>query len=177
MKESNVEVRKTKDKGKGLFSRKKLKKGELIFSVDLSNEKSHSKEEIENNPDLQSDHCDYIGNNKYVISFHPYSYMNHSCNPNVLIDHKSMTKSEFYAMKDIDKGNELKYDYGANALSGFDKDSGGWKKMKCNCESENCRKIIYSDFFKLPKELQKRYWKYLPPKIKKKHKNKFERLK
>jgi len=166
-------VEKTDKKGKGLFASKDIKKGELIFSVDLSKEKSYSRNEINNNPKLQSDHCDYIGNNNYVVSFHPYSYMNHSCNPNILIDHKSMTKSDFYAMKDIWEGEELNYDYGANALEGFNKNK-PWEKMKCNCGSKNCRKIIYSDFFKLPKNLQKKYYKYLPQKIKKKYNHKLK---
>lgn len=157
-------AKKAGKKGKGLFATKNIKKKELILKVDLSKQKTYSRKEIDENPKLQSNHCDYIGRGKYVISFHPYSYMNHSCNPNVIVKHKSMAKSEFYAMRDIKKGEELTYDYGANALDAFDNPA--WKRFKCNCKSKKCRKWIYSDFFKLPKKLQKFYWSGLPPSIK-----------
>ena len=161
----NIIIKKTGKKGKGVFANKNFKKGELVMKVDLSKEKSYSRKEVDKNPKLQSEHCDYVGRGRYVISFHPYSYINHSCNPNLLIKHKTMAKSAIYAMGNIKKGEELTYDYGANALDSFDNPS--WKSMKCNCSTKNCRKMIYSSFFKLPKYLQKKYYRNLPPSIKK----------
>ncbi|MBW3002074.1 SET domain-containing protein-lysine N-methyltransferase [Candidatus Woesearchaeota archaeon] len=161
-------IKKAGKKGKGLFATKSIKKGEMILKVDLSKQKAYSRKDIDENLTLQSDHCDYVGRGKYVISFHPYSFMNHSCDPNVIVKHKSMAKSEFYAMRDIEKGEELTYDYGANALYAFDNPA--WNKFKCSCKSKNCRKWIYSNFFKLPKSLQKRYWHGLPLSIRKRFK-------
>ena len=56
--------------------------------------------------------------------------INHSCNPNceVLEDNKQLW---IFAMKDIEKNDELTYDYGFS----FDKD---YKQYVCNCGSENC---------------------------------------
>ena len=161
-------IKKAGKKGKGLFATKNIKKGELILKADISKQKSYSRKEIDSNPKLQAEHCDYAGKGRYVISFHPYSFMNHSCDPNVFVKHKSMTKSEFYAMKDIKKGEELTYDYGANALDAFDNPT--WKRFKCACRSKKCRKWIYSDFFKLSKQLQKRYWLGLPLSIRRRFK-------
>ena len=66
-------------------------------------------------------------------------------------------------MKDIRKGQEIFFDYSISAIpighpihgSNF-----SWK-MKCQCKSKNCRKIVEGDFFKLPKELQIKYLPYL----------------
>ncbi|MCK4670229.1 MAG: SET domain-containing protein [Nanoarchaeota archaeon] len=165
-------IKKTKTKGKGLYANKNFKKDELVLKVDLSRLKSFTLKQMQKDPKLQSDHCDYIGNRRFVISYHLYSYMNHSCNPNVYIKHSSMKKMEFYAMRNIKKGEELTYDYGANALEGFDKI--GWESFKCTCGSKKCRKTIYSNFFKLSKKLQKKYFKYLPQSLKRKYRGRIE---
>jgi SET domain-containing protein len=161
-------VKRAGGKGNGLFAYRDITKGRKIFDVDLSKKKSYSEKEIAKNPKLQSNHCDYFGRGRYVISFHPYSYMNHSCNPNILVKHMSIARSTFVAMRDIKKGEELTYDYGTNAMDQFDKD--GWT-LDCKCGNENCRKKIPGDFFKQPKEIQRRYFKYLPPSLKRKYKN------
>ena len=118
---------------------------------------------------IDSEHCDYAGRGRYVISFHPYSYINNSCNPNILVKHKTIAKSSFYAMRDIKKEEELTYEYGANALDQIGKST--WV-MKCRCGSKNCRKKIPGDFFKQPIAIQKKYFKYLPASIKRKYKSK-----
>jgi SET domain-containing protein len=160
-------------KGKGLFANRNIRKGESIMRVDLSKDKSYTREQIDSNPKLQSDHCDYVGRGRYTISFHPYSYMNHSCNPNVLVKHKSITKSNFIALRDIREGEELTYDYGVNAMDQFEKEL--WS-FKCHCGSKNCRKKISGCFFKQPLEIQKFYWKYLPLSIRKKYASKLKRV-
>ncbi len=172
----DVQVRKTAI-GKGLFVKKAFGKGELIFKVDLTKLKVYTAKEISDNQKLQSDHCDYVGRGNYVISFHPYSYINHSCNPNVLVKHHSIAKSSFIAMQDIKKGEELTYDYGVNALDQIGKGTyvtKGKRVMKCKCRSENCRLKIWADFFKQPIEIQRKYYACLPPQIRRKYKNKFK---
>jgi len=161
-------VKNTNDKGKGLFSSCDIKKGTKIFSIDLSKKKSYSQKEISQNPKMQSDHWDYIGRKRYVISFHPYSYMNHSCDPNTLVKHTSISKSTFVAIKNIKKGEELTYDYGVNAIDQFGKND--WI-LNCKCGNKNCRKKIPSDFFKQPLSIRNKYSKYLPPSIKRKYKD------
>jgi SET domain-containing protein len=161
-------MRRASGKGKGLFATRNIKKGHTLFELDLSKKKSYSEKEIARNPKLQSHHCDYVGKGRYVISFHPYSYINHSCDPNILVKHKSIAKSIFVAVKDIKKGEELTYDYGVNAMDQFDKED--WI-LNCKCGSENCRKKIPGDFFKQPFAIQKKYFKYLPPSLKRKYKN------
>ncbi|MFA5992915.1 MAG: SET domain-containing protein-lysine N-methyltransferase [Candidatus Pacearchaeota archaeon] len=162
-------IKKVRDIGKGLYANKNFKKGELLFKIDLSKLKTYSSEETKNHP--QNEHADYVGKGRYVITFHPYSYINHSCNPNVLIKHDTIKKSRFYAMRDIKVGEQLTYDYGVNALDQIDKEL--WK-VKCKCGSKNCRKILSTCFFNQTPEIQKRYYKHLPSSIKRKYKDKIK---
>lgn len=165
-------IKKVRGIGKGLFANKNFKKGELILKVDLSKLKTYSSEETKNHP--KKDHADYVGRGKYVITFHPYSYINHSCNPNVLIKHKTIARSKYYAMKDIKKGEQLTYDYGVNALDQIDKEL--WSS-KCKCGSKKCRGRFSTCFLKQPLKIQRKYYKYLPPSIKRRYKHLFKKLK
>ena len=108
-----------------------------------------------------------------MISFHPYSYIKHSCSPNILVKHRTIAKSDFYVMIDIKKGEELTYDYGVNAMDQFGK---SFWVMKCGCRSKNCREKIPGDFFKQPIAIQRKYFKYLPASIKRKYKSRFKKL-
>ena len=42
--------------GKGLFAAKNIKKGEKLFSIDLTKLKSYSRKEMNENPKLQTEH-------------------------------------------------------------------------------------------------------------------------
>jgi len=164
-------VKKSKIHGSGLFANKDFEKGELIFEVDLSKLpriQSNTKPSKENEL-----HIDYVGRGKYVVSHHPYVYINHSCDPNILVKHETIAKSKFYAMKNISKDEQFTYDYGVNAMDQIDKEL--WK-TKCECGSKNCRGILSTSFLKQPINIQKKYYKYLPPSIKREYKDKFEKL-
>ena len=168
-------IKKTFKKGECLFANRNIKKGEMILHTDLTKLKSYSEKEINNNPKLQSDHCDYVGKMRYVIDDSPHSYMNHSCNPNTVVKHKTIAIKDTIAFRDIKKGEELTHDYTAGAFDQIETNN-PWK-MKCNCGNKNCRKIITGNFFKLPLKLQRKYYSYLPSSIKRKYKEKFQKLK
>ena len=54
-------IKKTKDKGLGLFALRDFKKGEHVFHVDLTKMKRYTVKEIDENPKLDGDHSDYAG--------------------------------------------------------------------------------------------------------------------
>lgn len=56
-------------------------------------------------------------------------YVNHSCSPNTYM-RVCYSKVEFYALKNIKKGEELTCDYGPTHHDG---------KLKCACGSANCK--------------------------------------
>lgn len=80
------EIRKIKNKRKGVFATRKILKGEHIFHKDLTKLPSYTLDEISKHPlwEEYSDHSDYLGNGKYVIDISTTSYINHSCDPIVL---------------------------------------------------------------------------------------------
>ncbi|MFA5992699.1 MAG: SET domain-containing methyltransferase [Candidatus Pacearchaeota archaeon] len=168
-----VIIKKTGKKGKGLFANKDFKEGKLIFHHDKSKLRKYSSDEISKMPD--NDHADYVGHGKYIIDFHPCSYMNHSCDPNTIVKMKSILESNIYALRNIKKGEELTHDYSLTAVDQID-NKDGWM-MDCNCGSKNCRKKIIGDFFKLPVSTQRKYYKYLPYSIKIKYKERINKLK
>lgn len=168
-----VIVKKAGKTGKGLFAAKNFKKGERILHVDLTKLKSYSKAQIKKHPTQKHWHYDYIGRRKYVLTYLPYSYLNHSCNPNTYTKFKTIAKSDIYALRDIKKGEELTGDYGVTAMDGF---SQPWI-MICKYGSKNCRKKIPANFFKQPIKIQKFYYQYLPVSIKRKYKDKIAKLK
>lgn len=82
--------------------------------------------------------------NKLTIEW----YFNHSCNGNLGFD----KNGDFVALKDIKKGEELSYDYGLI-------ESNPKFKMRCKCNSNDCRKIITGNDWKflIKDKSKKRY--------------------
>ncbi|MGC8776210.1 MAG: SET domain-containing protein [Minisyncoccia bacterium] len=133
---------KKNNKGYGVYAGKNYKKGEVICKIkgksyrnynlyfDLKNIRNYRM-----NP-LQIAAFKYLNLNK------PYLYFNHSCEPNAGIKNKST----LFALQFIKKGEEICYDYSTTIDESF----------VCKCGALKCRGAV-SDFFALPKKLQKYY--------------------
>ncbi len=176
----NFIIRKAGKKGQGVFAVRDIKKGEHVIKCDLTKLETYTVKELAKHPQAKSDHWDEAGRGKWVLDYSPASYINHSCDPNCYTKYYSLKKKHIVAMRAIKKGGEITVDYSTGAIYGFDKKtkvtSGGWA-MKCKCGSKNCRKLVTSDFFTLPKYLQQKYGKNLPPSIKRKYKKQLSKLK
>ena len=61
-----------------------------------------------------------------------FRFINHSCDPNTFTRFTA-TRAEFYALRDIAKGEELTNDYGRSHHEG---------KLPCRCGARNCRGYI-----------------------------------
>lgn len=176
----NFIIKKTKHKGLGLFAARDFMEGEHILHVDLTGLGKFSLEEIpllvKENPELKKilNHCDYVGHGKYVIDRSPASYMNHSCDPNCYVKCRTIAIRDVYALRDIKKGEELTFDVTATSTDQFDGKE--FWKLECKCGSENCRGIVHGDFFKMPKSWQNKYFRNLPPSVKRKYKERFDKL-
>ena len=145
----NLIVKETKSRGKGVFALRDFEKDELILQVEgkvveTDNPASFPKE-------IQ-DHWfpfDKQGKkHKYVLPKAPWKYLNHSCNPNAGIKNNR----EIVAIRPIKKGEEIVFDYAMNNIDDW--------KMKCECGSKNCRKLV-SNFEALDKETKKKYLDYV----------------
>jgi len=77
-------------------------------------------------------------------------YLNHSCNPNVII----RNDNEWIARKDIEINDEITADYCTFTIENLYIDI-----KKCNCGTTECRGELKKDDYKDP-ELVKKYWPY-----------------
>lgn len=75
-------------------------------------------------------------------------YLNHSCDPNVGI----RGQVTFVAMRDVDPGEELTYDWAMEESSD--------DRMNCRCGSGRCRGVVTGQDWRNP-ELQRKYRGYL----------------
>jgi hypothetical protein len=136
-----LEIRSSKF-GKGLFAKNdieagivlcKIKGREMSFAQTLQlKEESHG---------LQVDF------DKYILCEPPFLYSNHSCNPNCGIN----ARMELFALKSIQKDEELFWDYSTSMLERH------WT-MNCKCGEKNCRRVV-TDFDLLPSAIQQFYLK------------------
>ena len=125
-KSSNIDNR-------GLFASKNIKKGtKIIYYIG----KIITKKQTENNPKFDNDKAIYLFNlnNKYDLDgdfvYNTARLINHSCDPNCEVEGKGL-KLWISSIKDINKNEELTYDYGFS----FDEN---YKDFPCKCGSKNC---------------------------------------
>lgn len=141
--------------GSGVFATKEFKKGETIHVLDGE---SCSLEEvlkrvdagIENESDpLGVDEEEYLDLDEISRTF------NHSCDPNAFI----RGRSELVAIRDIEKGEEITYDYSTTMDDNEEKIVKAGRELwtcECSCGSEKCRGVI-DQFKTLPLEVQQYY--------------------
>ncbi|MDO9537695.1 MAG: SET domain-containing protein-lysine N-methyltransferase [Thermoplasmata archaeon] len=164
----------TKGKGRGLFTSSGLKKGEILFHVDLRGLKTYTLKEIDSNKELDGDRAHYVGRGKYVIEDNLPAFMNHSCDPNCYCLKSGIGIYDVVAFRDIKAGEELTHDYAASSINQLE--GLFYFEEECHCGSPDCRNIVHGDFFRLPEDWQRRFYPYLPPSIKRKYRDRFVNL-
>ena len=118
---------------RGLFASKDIKRGTKIIYY---TGKIITKKQTENNPKFDNDKAIYLINlnNRYDLdgdfSYNTARLINHSCDPNCEVEGKGL-KLWISSIKDINKNEELTYDYGFS----FDEN---YKDFPCKCNSKNC---------------------------------------
>lgn len=151
--------------GYGVFSTKKIKKGETLAisggHIIPATEEAKLSNKI-NDHGLQVSEEMVLGmKNEAELEY--ACFFNHSCDPNAGI------KGQIFmvAMRDIERGEQITFDYAMtlHKVKGLPP-----YKMKCLCGSKICRGIVTDSDWKIP-ALQKKYagyfqW-YLEEKIKK----------
>ena len=150
--------------GTGLFAARDFREADQILRVDESRLVTETK------PLLQGDdprHCDYVADGRVVLLPSPERHRNHSCDPNAFDEYIDGVRY-LLARRDIRADEEITGDYCINGLG-----DGAWE---CNCGSVKCRKVIHSDFFHLPRRLQREYLPYLAAWYKQQYKEQIDDL-
>lgn len=144
--------------GKAVFAGKAFKCGDVVMKFSgpiLSKNDVPKKYKGENDRYMQIDIDTYLGPSGDFDDL-----INHSCDPNTGLKFMDFGIL-LVAIKNIKKGDEITWDYSTTL---FDNQ---WK-MKCDCRSKKCRKIV-DDFTLLDNHIQKKYKKIgiIPPYISK----------
>ena len=126
-------IQKSKIDNKGLYASQDIRKGTKIIQY---KGKIITTKQSDNNPKFDNNKAIYLFNlnKRYDLDgdfkFNTARLINHSCDPNCEVLGEGL-KLWIYAMKNINKGDELSYDYGFT----FDKD---FRQFPCKCGSKNC---------------------------------------
>lgn len=148
----------------GVFAVRNLKKGSVVGATKLLDESlfftwNEYKKIDKISQNVIKDFCIgtekgfYAPSNINYISI-PWNY-NHSCSGNIGFNNNG----DFITLKNIKSGEELFYDYGlAESNPNF--------KMRCNCGSKKCRKIITGNDWKDP-IFRKNNYEQMTPELKK----------
>ncbi len=124
----DVAVQKSKIHGKGVFASRDFRKGEVVITwSDCSTELTQ--QEMEQLPPSQKRYVSCHSRGRWVLFRSPGKFVNHSCEPNTrAIDGCDV------AVRDIQKGEEITADYGAEKVPGLN--------MKCACGSKECKRVV-----------------------------------
>ena len=126
-------IQKSKIDNKGLYASQDIRKGTKIIQY---KGKIITTKQSDNNPKFDNNKAIYLFNlnKRYDLDgdfkFNTARLINHSCDPNCEVLGEGL-KLWIYAMKNINKGEELSYDYGFT----FDQD---FRQFPCRCGSKNC---------------------------------------
>ena len=150
----DIALKKSGIEGLGLFATAPIKEGEVIWERD-DNEVLYPVAEVDSWPEerraafwryayqVDAGHYAAPGNPE---TEDPADYMNHSCNPTAWY----ATDAVMVAMRDIDTGEEITYDYVMSEASAR-------FLLDCRCGSANCRGTIRGSDYRTRPELQARY--------------------
>ncbi len=128
-----VKIAKSKIAGKGAYTLQKIPARKKIG--DLGGIIITMKEAKQLIKDLEVINCVELDNNLALnASANPNDmrFINHSCSPNTFM-RVMKDRVEFYALKNIKKGEELSCDYGETHHEGT---------LPCRCGAKNCRGFI-----------------------------------
>lgn len=145
------EAREHNEGGCGVFALEKISKDELIS---LWGGKIIHKNELDPTMPRFTQRVLQMDEDLYLLTTEekePNDCFNHSCEPNLGF----FGQIGLVAMRDIDAGEELTFDY---AMS----DGGPYDEFDCYCGSANCRHKITGNDWKLP-ELWEKYNGYFSP--------------
>eukprot|EP00111_Clytia_hemisphaerica_P003625 TCONS_00010342-protein len=135
------ELRKTPEKGEGIFATKYFCKGPLVMEGKVLKEMPHN-----------TSHTTQVGVNRWILREELAQKVNHSCDPNVGYRDNSVGGMDYFAFKDIHPGDEIVGDY---AMGNYKVDH----MPPCKCSALQCRGVI-TGWKDLPQDIKTLYKGY-----------------
>lgn len=151
-----IEIKQSSIHDYGMHAKEHFKKGEVVFIKGghvLKREQLYSSGVINSYHPIDDEYC--LGATNAEEENGIKLYINHSCSPNCGL----RGEITFVAIKDIEKGEELKFDYALLDNEDY--------SFECKCGSENCRSIVTGYDWKL-QEIQNKYYDYFAAYLKEK---------
>ncbi len=102
-----IEVKRVKGKGRGVFARRLIRKGEVIETVPVI---VLPAEEVGDGSAMMS-YCFEWGRGRMALALGYGSLYNHSYRPNARYDDVGLQTKEFTALRDIEPGEEITVNY------------------------------------------------------------------
>lgn len=148
----NIAVRTSRIAGRGLIAKKFIPRGTIIWTYSDKEVRRYTVSQYRKFSNKYRKtlrhyaYTDYSGEIVYTLG--NARFFNHSCDPNTT---DALREDVAVAIRDIEPGEEVTYDYGLLM--------GRWEpKMKCHCKNARCRKLIgpVSHSSKIFRELMRR---------------------
>lgn len=149
-KKAKLAIRKSTIHGYGVFADQPIKKGQFI--AELRGSRVHYEFSVYGQSNRYGDWIG-IGKDTWIDPIDEFQYLNHSCDPNAGL--KGLRKLKMYAMRDIEKGEEITIDYSTT------EEDIDYCFETLEPDSKNHRRFV-SSIQTLPPEVYKRYLPYIP---------------
>jgi len=142
-----LEVKKASDKGKGVFAKTSILKGQYITFLEGESILMQEMWRRVHEEGLHIDDPLQVGDDEVLLLEKELSNcFNHSCGPNAGI----RGRNELFALRDIEAGEEITFDYSTTEAP-----NSPWD-MKCVCGAANCRHVI-SGVLSIPEQQREKY--------------------
>lgn len=138
------------DKGKGVFAAKSFSQGARVLET--------TGEWVPK----RTIHTIQIGREQHVLPDPPVRYLNHSCDPNLGVVLNRDGLFDFVALKDIEEGDELCFDYAMTEYSLCELEQAESERIICACGASTCRGRI-GHYPALPEQTKARYEGLIAP--------------
>ena len=129
--------------GKAVFATRSFQKGELVLEMHGALVKQRSIYTIQ------------IARDLHIAPRPPAKYLNHSCDPNLGVKTNHSGVPDFYALRNIEVGEHLTYDYAMTEYV-LEEMEAGRDRVPCGCGAANCRGHLGS-YSELPEAVKQRY--------------------
>jgi hypothetical protein len=138
----NVQVKRN-EFGKGVYSTRSFQTGERVLGTSGPLTRQRSKYTIQ------------IARDLHLLPRPPAKYLNHSCDPNLGVKMNSSGLPDFYALRPIEAGEHLTFDY-AMTETVLEEMEAGRERTPCGCGAAICRGYI-GCYRELPEDVKQRY--------------------